>query len=487
MVLQGLGKQRVQQVLSEHATIGTVVYLEDDVANVGQVSIYGSPYAHYSSHNNAFKADNPTYNIPAGVHIVATHMPAVLPTRTRAVRAHPEITKPMFAAGALLHVGGHCHWANGLYFAEDKGKRIPCVVASVCDSQWLNAKQLASADAIRGDPTDRTYGGYNLVQPGFIVDLPIPETSNPGSLPPSLPSSFLPPISDSATSTPARARSSIPRRASRRTKSSPSGETADATDMVQKPLLLFFCPNDPGLVETLCPQLEADFIVHHFERAADASAAANAHPYQACVSKLGTQGNLGRDVISAFRSARGLEPFVAIHSATAAADPAMRSSLNQKFGVNFFTQHGDEEGLLRILSDAIRSDVKPALLVFAPQNDPDFLPALKPLLPDTIEVDVFDQAVDCIAAIRKRAYVACFAKLGNAEGNLGVDVVAALRGEQGDAPFVALHSATAARKPKMRKRMTDELGVNYFTQHGGEADMIQAAMQHLIQSAPEAL
>lgn len=481
MVLQGLGKQRVQQILSEHATIGTPVYLEDDVANVGGVRIYGSPHANYSSHNNAFKVNNPTYNIPTGVHIVATHMPAVLPGKKNQIRAHREITNPMFAAGALLHVGGHCHWANGLYFAEHERKRIPCVVASVCDSQWLNARQLASVDAVRGDPTDRSYGGYNLVQPGFIVDLSIPENSSQNPPPSPVADFVVNSHDDCIVSAPTRARSSIPRRAARLSRHSASKED-DAKDANGKPLLLFFCPNDPALLKTLHPQLEGEFIVHCFEEAADACAAASTHPYQACVSKLGTKGNLGRDVIAAFRSARGLAPFVAIHSATAGANPATRGKLNQDFCINYFTQHGDEAGLLVALRSATYSDIKPLLLVFAPPNDPDFLPALQPLLPDTLRVDVFHQAVDCIEAARQRSYIACFAKLGNTEGNLGVDVIAALRGEQGDSPFVALHSATVARRPEVRKWMSDELGVNYFTEHGGEADMIQAAMQHLTQA-----
>ena len=35
--------------------------------------------------------------------------------------------------GARLHVGGHCHWAYGVYTLP--GTDVPCVVASTC-GEW---------------------------------------------------------------------------------------------------------------------------------------------------------------------------------------------------------------------------------------------------------------------------------------------------------------------------------------------------------------
>lgn len=479
MVLQGLGKDRVQEILDANTTHGKSVYLEDDTVSCGELSIYGSPYAHYSSHNNAFKVENPVYNISPRVNIVCTHMPAVLPSRKRGGHSeHQEITRPMAETGASLHVGGHCHWANGLYFTS---AGIPCVVASVCDSQWLNARALASSDGFRGDPSDQKYGGYNLIQPGFIVDLPCAEARKPAS--------SLVAASSSPPCAPTRARSSIPRSSPRARQLRLKEGYADAldesklkphTDSADKPLLILFCPNDPDVVQALLPELEFFCNVHHFEEADAAITAVGKYCYQACVAKLGTKGNLGQDVIGAVRSVHGRSPFVAIHSATAANKPTTRAKLNQEFGIDLFAAHGDEADLIAALYGAlVAKGEEHAVLVFAPPNDPSFLPALKPLLPESVTIDAFDQAADCIEAIRKRSYVACFAKLGDTEGNLGVDVIAALRGEQGNAPFVALHSATAARKSELRKWLTDELGVNYFSEHGGEAQMIQAAMQGL--------
>merc|ERR1712232_1380702 len=119
-------------------------------ATLGTLRVFGSPHANYSSHNDAFCVTNPVYDIRPGVHVVATHMPGVLPSKRKgSVRQHAELVQPMLAAGSLLHVSGHCHWANGLYFAEGTVARVPCVVASVCQSRWLHLDQMTSATGHR--------------------------------------------------------------------------------------------------------------------------------------------------------------------------------------------------------------------------------------------------------------------------------------------------------------------------------------------------
>lgn len=458
-VLEALGRERVQAILDASCAYGEVVYLQDNVATLGRLTIYGSPYAKYESHNNrAFFVQKPQYNIPSGVHVVATHMPAVLPVRdssgARNFRFQPELTRPMFRAGPLLHVSGHVHSANGLYFADPRNEgrafveslrglpgaaresAIPCVVASVCEKHWRTSG-LRSSTGSRGDPADREHGGYNLVQPGIICDLLLPATD-------------------------AQVPSSV---------------------AVRRPALLFFCPeNDAGLVPVLLPQLEEMFCVHHVETVAAGVSAVGSQPYAACVAKLGTTGNLGKDVIKSLRAIQGSRPFVAIHSATAARNERTRASLRSALGIDCFVEHGREQELLEELramtqvpaEAAEPGDMAPQgsrpLLLFAPPNDAAFASTMLPLLEGDFDVDTAETVAQAVELLRGRWYAACLSKLGTA-GNLGTDVFQALRTKHGSHPIIALHSAKAARQPKQRDKLARDFGVSIFATHGQEAEL----------------
>merc|ERR1712190_639558 len=94
-----------------------------------------------------------------------------------------SFTRALHRSGALLHVSGHCHWAHGVYQSQLPGdrKRIPCVVASVSDSQWRGSEwrgrpnpPMESVDGNREDGMDLNLGGYNISQPIVVCDLVIP-------------------------------------------------------------------------------------------------------------------------------------------------------------------------------------------------------------------------------------------------------------------------------------------------------------------------
>merc|ERR1712193_27907 len=66
-------------------------------------------------------------------------------------------------------------------------------------------------------------------------------------------------------------------------------------------LLLFGPPNDPQMVRRLMPRLQEIFVVTHVESVERGMEAIADGSFAACIAKLGTKGNLGVNLISAFR------------------------------------------------------------------------------------------------------------------------------------------------------------------------------------------
>jgi len=208
---------------------------------------------------------------------------------------------------------------------------VPCVVASVCDSKWLFEKHLASVGGVRGDPLDQKYGGYNLIQPGIVCDLSIPGDWRRSGEEVALHPSATP-------ATPGLRRDAACR-------------ALQENGKVEKPGMLFFGPpNDPEIVRRLLPRLQLLFDVDFVGSASEGVSAAQGRRYAACVAKLGTAGNLGCDIMVALRHCQGTGPFLAIHSATAAANPRMREKLQRDLSVNLFVAPGGEEELLEALA-----------------------------------------------------------------------------------------------------------------------------------------
>lgn len=455
MVLQQLGSSAVQSTLTQYCSHGEATYLEHREARIGRLRIFGSPYADYSSHNNAFSLEQPTFDLQPGVHVVVTHMPAVLPSKA-GPRETSAVATAAIRAGALLHVSGHCHWAHGLHFGGEPPRQLPCVVASVCGASWKFADALNSVSGERGDPHDARFGGYNIKHPCIVCDI-APNWEHGGNGP------------------------SIERPATCH------GLPSDYQD--NTPSLLFFCPpNDPSLRAALLPRLCEQFRVTCVESALEAVNLVSEQPFEACVAKLGFKGNLGYDVIAALRSVHGLAPFVALHSSTAAAKPKLQEQLKNDLSIDLFTEHGREDELLEQLrkvtprchgerhqgteplSGHVQS-VSPPLLFFCPPTDSGLRDVLLPKIRDVFQVTCVEAASEAIDLVENQPFVACIAKLGS-KGNLGCKVISALRGAQGRTPFVAIHSATAFADESMQRRLDSQLGIDLFTRHGLEEDLL---------------
>eukprot|EP00756_Hemistasia_phaeocysticola_P050998 Hpha_TRINITY_DN26182_c0_g1::TRINITY_DN26182_c0_g1_i1::g.155308::m.155308 len=467
LVIQGLGKEAVQEMLDKYTTHGQTVYLEHSEQSFGDLRIFGSPYANWGSHNDAFRAHDPDFrDVPQGIHIMVQHSPNCLPSCDGRIRDHPHVTKCLQRTGASLHVSGHCHWAHGIYHVAGRtpqDNRIPCVVASICDSHWLFSKDLKSPDGVRGDPIDGNNGGYNVGYPPIVCDLHVPA-------PPPLDES-LPHSESMSTDTPEAGRF--------REESMLS--IIDAFDApADKPRLLFFGPaTDPDAVQRLVPKLSEAYTVDVADNSATGCRMVQMHAYAACVAKLGSKGNLGKHVIEALRKTQGDAAFVAIHSATAARDRDLQGRFRQDLKVNAFFAHDSEDELVRQCAAAAaaqESKPRPRMLFFAPDTDPEARKRLLPKLQTKYEVDCYTSAAEAAQAAGQRPYKACLAKLGS-KGNLGCDVIVALRGAQGRAPFVVVHSATAAGNQQLRENWTQTLRVNLFADHSSETDAVEQLLK----------
>eukprot|EP01125_Pyxidicula_operculata_P018373 TRINITY_DN6522_c0_g1_i2.p1 TRINITY_DN6522_c0_g1~~TRINITY_DN6522_c0_g1_i2.p1 ORF type:complete len:402 (-),score=63.12 TRINITY_DN6522_c0_g1_i2:66-1271(-) len=268
--LQGLGKEEVNQILTKHNKEGNVVYLEHEETKIGPVKIFGSPYGHWGSHNDAFMntSDEIFGAISKDTHIVITHMPPVLP-KQKGYREDKFICEQMGKSGTLLSISGHCHWAHGLYFSS---KNTPCIVASVCDSHWISPSDLYKSGVPRDDAYDLQRGGYNLHFPIIVCDLNIPGG---------------PPQKGSTFTTPKTANNF----SSSEDLSRSMEEHEEIT--LTKPRLLFFGPStDPDAVKRLTPKLADHFIVDHFDDASEAISSIEEmkQGYSVCIAKLGSTG-----------------------------------------------------------------------------------------------------------------------------------------------------------------------------------------------------
>lgn len=128
-----MGKEEVEKRVTRACGEGRAVVLFHEHATVGSLKVFGSPYGPWDSKNNAFFCNVGYSDIEDGTHLAVTHYPAILPTE-HGQRETDELVSELERAGVMLHVGGHCHWARGLYFSQRK--QTPCVVASICDSHW---------------------------------------------------------------------------------------------------------------------------------------------------------------------------------------------------------------------------------------------------------------------------------------------------------------------------------------------------------------
>lgn len=340
LVVQGLGKARVQAIFDEYCSYGHVIYLEHEEVTIANLRVFGSPYHNYSSHNDAFKLAGVDYaDVPNGIDIMVTHAPNILPKKT-GTREDRDLGQCLHRTGASLHVSGHCHWAYGLYFSEDKGHKVPCVNAAVCSGEWImDPSCFASEGGVRGDPVDFRNGGYNIHNPPIMCDLLL----HAGPL-----SAMSAPITQSTRATlnlGASSHAALVRAFSE-------------SEAASKPRLLFFGPpNDPETIQRLTPQLCEFFHIDVADSEGCGVQLASAHSYVACVAKLGTKGNKGTTVIEALRMRQGDVPFVVVHSATAKSKPDTCARLVAKYHVNRIFDHDSEVELVEALMPLANSAI----------------------------------------------------------------------------------------------------------------------------------
>jgi calcineurin-like phosphoesterase family protein len=172
--LEAMGAAKIRQILAKYTEReGSVVYLEHETAQLGEkgLKVFGSPFGHWGSHNDAFSMGNRDYKcVEQNTDIFITHYPPILPAkRGGGCKEHYDIVKAVENSGAALSVSGHCHWAYGLYFSSKK--KIPFVVASSCDSGW---KRFMELKGTRHDKKwDYLRGGYNVRFAPIVCDLDV--------------------------------------------------------------------------------------------------------------------------------------------------------------------------------------------------------------------------------------------------------------------------------------------------------------------------
>jgi len=206
-------------------------------------------------------------------------------------------------------------------------KKIPCVVVSVCDSEWLTPTMVKQSRTHRGDSDgDLCYGGYDIVNLPVVCDLAIPGG---------------PPIAEDHWIL-----------KSGRKQLTLSAEIACIPDK-QKPSIIFFGPTtDPGTVERLMPLMTKYYTVDHFEDVAEAIEEVKKRdvPYTVCISKLGTKKNLGLYLMEAIKEKVGKETYIILHSATAMNNPETVEYFKSK-GVSLFVDHDREGNIGPVIND----------------------------------------------------------------------------------------------------------------------------------------
>jgi hypothetical protein len=350
-VLDALGPDVVRKILYAECAPGSCVYLVHEEATVGSVKVFGSPYGHWGSHNDAFLNRNISYDdISKDTHIVVTHSPVILPKR-KGLREVDSLVNKMVEAGTLLNVSGHCHWAYGLYHTSKQS--IPCVVVSICDSHWLSRYDKSLFSAKRGDEYgDSRYGGYNIKNLPIVCDIAVPGG-------PPRPDAIW--LIKGNQIVPESKIDDQPKTKEKKKKGNHIVEESKIDDQPKtkekekksRTLLFFGPPTDPAAVTRLMPVFSKNFVVDHFEEASVAvvELQKKTEPYTVCVAKLGSKGNLGKTVMKAIREKHGNSTFIIVHSATASGNVETQKSLKQSVGVDLFVDHKTEARLAVVLKD----------------------------------------------------------------------------------------------------------------------------------------
>mmetsp|Transcript_14786 Transcript_14786/g.24165 ORF Transcript_14786/g.24165 Transcript_14786/m.24165 type:complete len:608 (+) Transcript_14786:187-2010(+) len=445
-VLAALGPDKVRQVFAQHDRQGQIAYLQHENASVGGLKIFGSPYGHWSSHNNAFKDTRVSYDaMEHGTQIMVTHMPPILRNKEK----DHNMINAIHRADAMLHVGGHCHWAHGVYHTSQK---VPCVVASVCESVWKNPLQLSTS--FRADKMDRVRGGYNIYYPPIVCDIPIP--------PPEANAQWEGVVAAYHPAKLVKEPSfSLQMECDHHAENNES-LSDQPKQSLQKPSIICFLPEtDLRAAHEIPCLLQPYFDVDCFSDAAAAASAVQcqAKPYAACIAKLGSRNNHCRPLLSALRSVSP-RPVIVIHSASASRSPTTQRQL---FVLGVKEVVSERFSLMTTLRPLLVPISKPAVLCFLPTTDPAAAEEIPRLLQPHFHVDCFSDATAAATAVLSmaRPYSACLTKLGSRHNHCR-QVLAAFQQvvTQGRAkpPIVVLHSSTVANLHGRGKLVLNGLG-----------------------------
>jgi len=353
--LQNLGKGRIRNTLERYSA-GTAMYLEHEAALIGQVKIFGSPFAHYPSKNRAYRKEREElnemdYSELKNAHIFLTHMPLVLPNDDGSTNhCDPLSLKLQKYNDRLLHIAGHCHWAHGLYRTK---YGIPSIVASISSSRWLHSSDLiGNQQGERGDRTDRRYGGYNLHFPPWVVDIEIEQG--------------IPQPQDKWSLIFSNAKFEVKGRfkvtESKETEQKEMAEKNSSDEAIikpattptspKKPAFLIFAPVDHADVTArVTAALKDHFQIYHCSVVSEVQQLLSVDSpapfcFQYCLSKLGTRDNKATDFFSTIRAhVASSKCKIIIHSATAASDSLLRKNLDNRFVIHRFVKDDQDEAV----------------------------------------------------------------------------------------------------------------------------------------------
>jgi len=451
LALQLVGSKTVQSLLAVGSAVGTVAYLQHEAASVGPLRIFGSPYHPWSSQNNGFYCDFPDYSlVPKGIHVLMTHSPAVFGPRRE---EHGQIVDALHASGALIHIGGHLHWARGFY--RTAKNQTPCAIVSI-GASWICPTAIVGV--ARGDPLDKIHGGFAVLHPPIVIDLLVP-----GGPPP----------------TSAQWVRGVPEQNVPKPPNLVCGSDATPPPAVRRPAVLLCGQQFGGLRE----ELSGGFQLTVADSLEAVETAVGVIAFDAVLIDIHTL-SLGR-LVDIVRATLGAAPLVmalgsrleGIIAHPSPADVTVDLSLSPAeishpsvSDVTALRRH--LEWLARKTPTQPRTPAP--LLYFAASTDPGAARRLLPVWRERLVVHAFGDAAEAEQFVRKRRppYFACVFKLRSGD-NKAVPLMRAVREVLGAKPVMAVHSTMAARDPTMQAALNADIGIDIFASQEDEAALTQ--------------
>ena len=368
LCLQNLGKQRVRSTLERYSQ-GSAMYLEHEAAFIGNVKVFGSPFAHFPSKNRAYRKETEEleqldYSDLSKAHLFITHMPLILPRNDGTINHVDPLSLKLHKYNEkLVHISGHCHWAYNAYRTRFG---VPSIIASTSSPGWHSGSNLKGDKmGLRGDKSDARYGGYNIHFPPWVIDIEveqgIPTAKDKWSLVFSNHHNIhlqhkqhqVHEQKEQKEVTPTISAATI-----QPSKTATATSDASAAES-HKPSFLLFAPGDhQDLADRVVPALKECFQVYHCTLASQVLQLLATQPdiqFEYCLSKLGTRENKVGDFFPEIRKHnKSSRCKIIIHSATAANDSAIRKNLDDKFIIHQFIKEKNEQYWLNHLIEEMK-------------------------------------------------------------------------------------------------------------------------------------